>query len=336
MNALLALACALLGADTASLELPVELAPHAAGYIAWLEAHPRERAAETEWLKLAAIPDYYPLAVRLDEWLVKEPDAADAMDAYYEAVERDDALRQRVERFERASLDQRKLGDAWSDNQWLLRANPELAMRLFSGEVKPGESNDALEPLLRDGLQGALSSLFGAFDALNADPLAQTKAFPWWRQALILEQESGGLMSALSRHYAAHPTRFWVNHRRELALAEEVQARDWIRWWHRTLRRTPVDYAAYLKALSGRRWKDAAGGDAAEWPPKTAPPPIQPMSLDLLPPLPELRKGIHRPTADRPEVSRPEIQRPTRPERPTRPDPVQRPAAPERPEAAKP
>jgi len=177
------------------------------------------------------------------------------------------------------------------------------------------------ETLLRDAAaQAAFDRHFDA-RARNDAPADTPDAIAFGDTA------SGAAWRALEEHFRAYPHRALIWRDRHLALAADAQAREWIRYWQRRIWRAPdlgIAYLAYLQRMrrrpeeahaAERRWT-AQFGPAPDWPPKTAPPTLSPLSEDAAFPSDRERLMPARPRVDRP--ARPTMPRmPDKPERPT-------------------
>ena len=317
-----------------------ELARHHQGYLHYLARNAALRQHETAYLQVLQDPEFAAAVRRFDEALRADPEAEQLFHQFYDQLVREPGLRRAVEGLQREAFTlPRRRDDAVGDAFGYLQANPETALRFLAGPERFAPLPSSLAPVadLLTRSPELRTRLLDAFETLHEEPQAQTRVFPWWERLSRLNAEAGGAYDALGRELLARPTRFWVWHRRYLALAEDAQARDWIIWWHRRVRRAPPLRATYLDSVRAhleRGDTDAAvAATAADapgaWPPKTAPPALGGLAAsafaDSQDPF-----TIERPTVNRPE--RPRIERPGRPTMPDRPTLPDRPDRPERPQ----
>jgi len=286
------------------------------GYWSTLQAQPAWLEQEAVWWELMRTPDLGPLLVRADEYLQAEPDSQRLHDQFYMALAENDALREQVESLERAA--QEKRGD---DGDWLramtwLRANAASALPLLQGITPDTALPEALKPYAVQLMRGAdWSDLRAPMDALSQDPVALQRLLPWWQKVAELDAQQQGTFSKLAGELARRPHRFWAIYRREMALAEQPQLRDWVRWLHRRVRRSeikPVDYLQYLAALRTGQEKSPLL-QPKPWPPEESPPALGVITKDRLPTL----RGENSAEPERPKVQEPKRPEVARPERPT-------------------
>ncbi|HQE83141.1 MAG TPA: hypothetical protein PLM14_09080 [Candidatus Hydrogenedentes bacterium] len=315
---------------------PALLAEHR-GFLSWLEMHPSTAAAEEAFVSLMLTQGFSLPANRYDESLVRFPEAASQMDGYYDFLASDSGARAAIDDLHRFELAHRTDGGAWGAALSYLRANPAEASTFLVNPrwVKP--MPEALQPLADAARkhEPSVERLRTAFQTLDDNALAHLRVFPWWETAYDAESPIGGAFEALNAHFRQYPHRFWVWHRRELALADDPGARAWIRHWHRIVRRSEgLDraYWVYLDALRGQperaqtaetRWQKEHGAPP-QWPPDNDPPSLTPLWLPSkeMPSVKRLERleieTPPRPLAPGPdEFTRPTL--PTRPARPTRP-----------------
>ncbi len=327
----------------AALEHDPALVQQHRGYLRYLEAHPPMAKAEETWWEITGLRDFGAAVEALDEVLLGDLQAQTLLDQFYDEMARDETLRTAVEALFRAEFVRSPRGRRFSAAYDFLRAHPDVA-----GELLNNPHREALLPEKIRGLADYLSKhptlvegLREAFDVLMSTPNAHTRAFPWWEAVAALDQ-GGSAFTAMSTQFHDHPHRFWLWHARNLRMAEDVQARAWIRYWHRKVRRTPTlaeSYADYLAALRKEpvmgkaaelRWK-ATFGEAPAWPPKAAPP-----RLTARPAAAQTNefKTPEKPIIHRPR--RPSRLRPALPSMPTMPRRPAHPARPQRPETPAP
>lgn len=324
----------------AALQPDKELLPNHRGYLSFLKKNPAIARAEDAWLDLTLLLQFESLARDFDEALQRDAEAETLFDRYYDQSARDEALRNSVERLQRAEFGKAKKAtyaeQPFSAALDYLRANPDLAMRFLQGpeQVKPAPR--ALYPYLDHFKEHPelLKELLDAFQGITGNPLAQTRLFPWWQAIANFNLRSGGAYSRLTSHFLAQPQRFWVWHQHNLALAADAHARTWIRYWHRKVRRIPsleTDYNRYLDLLrkypelgdrAEQRWTKEIG-PAPEWPPKENPPLLAKWTKEVTtsPGTAGMPKYKMPEKPKRPEVKRPAMPTmPTMPTRPTRPE----------------
>ena len=165
-----------------------------------------------------------------------------------------------------------------------LRAHPDEALTFLENPqwVKP--IPETLRPLADAAREKdpSLERLQAAFQTLHEQPEAHLCVFPWWEAACDGESALRDAFDGLMAHFRQYPHRFWVWHRRELALAEAPDTRAWLRHWHRVVRRTEGlgrAYWDYLKPCAQperaetaeARWRNEYG-PAPQWPPEGQPP----------------------------------------------------------------
>ena len=310
------------------------------GYLQYLAAHPDFAEAEKAWWALERDPAFRAADLAFDESLQQDIEAQTKFDRYYDRLHADATAKGHVDALSRMAFDPGDLLPIFSD---VLR-DPRAALEQLQGTVT-GDIPDALAPML-DYLgehPEVLNELAGSVQGLLNDPLSAARVTPWWTQAAQTAQGAGAAYAALTRYFAQRPEAFWDWHRRNLALAADAQARDWIRYWHRKVRRTPGlagPYYAWLEThleldTPHRQHASTTSQKVDAWPPKTAPPELAPIAVAIPGDL-DAAPGIE--TGTRPNTPRPtrfQVQRPTRPTsratgriaRPTPPTPPTRPSA---------
>ena len=314
-----------------ALESNPELLAQHRGYLEWLERHPAIATAEEAFTSLMQSQGFSLPVNRFDESLVRYPDAGLRMDAYYRLLADDAEARLAVDNLHRFELAKRREPETWTPALDYLRANPDTALTFLEDPrwVKP--LPEALVPLANAARRDdpAVLRLRTAFQTLHDNAKAHLSLFPWWETLYGRESDIGETFEPLKAHFRQYPHRFWVWHRRELAMAQNVNARAWLRHWHRLVRRTEglgQAYYAYLEMLREQpelradaesRWRKQFG-EPVPWPPEDTPPTLT---------------SLWRPEDDVPVMERPErleIERPERPRAPSRDD-FERPAPPARP-----
>lgn len=324
-----------------TLAAELELLGHHRGYLAYLDKHEAFARAEQSWRQAALLSEVRPLARRFDESLARNPEAEALFDRFYDALAQDRPLREAVEQLQRFEFEHADWTRKFNPALEYLRAHPGVAQRL----LRRPRGDFALPQVLRNlpaelrnqpDLLGALREAYGAF---AENPAFLTRALPWWQMRYGMSESVAEPAGALTAMFLQRPHRFWLWHQRNLALAGDAQARGWIRYWFRRVRREPGladDYPLYLHYLRQRpeqrkhvelKWQREFGAPPA-WPPASAPPPLEG----------RVRAKDHnapdKPTYVRPE--RPEIKRPQMPEPPGRPPRPAMPAKPKKPEVARP
>jgi len=314
-----------------TLENAHELLEQHRGYLVWLEEHPSMATVEEAFTSLMITREFRLRYNQFDETFLRYPPIARRMDDYYDFLAQDFDARMAVDDMHRFELAHRRDRETRRPVLAYLRAHPDEALTVLENPrwVKP--LPEALAPFAEAAREKEplIERLQADFHPLHDNPLAHLRVFPWWKIAYGQESPVREPFDALNAHFTEFPHRFWVWHRRELALAAEPDARDWLRHWHRLVRRTEgLDqaYWTYLDALRRRpelreaaeaRWKDEYGA-APTWPPESGPPKLKPLWTVK---------------EDKPRVERPEhveIKRPARPKVPqaddlTRPTPPTRP-----------
>ena len=297
-----------------------DLQRHHEGYLHFLATHPALAQTERDYVLMLTRPISSRLYADFEEALLQDAEARALFDQFYGALQRDKDLRTSVEALQRTELSLGPGSEAVSQALGYLRAQPEDALRFL-------RAPDLFQPMPED-----LAPLTGQFrqhpelaQVLERDlqgimnrPDAQTRAVPWWQQVAGSDQRAGGAYRRLMDHFASFPPDFNVWNQRNLALAEEVQARQWIRYWHGIVRRTPGlgrDYFRTVRTeLDHPRTSSSEAGLAEAWPPTAAPPPLPPLAN-----APEGKGASRAPTWNnekKEHLPRPRIQRPERPARP--------------------
>lgn len=259
------------------------------GYLAYLEAHPALRDAERAWWDAVIEPTVGAAFSRFDEAVMGDATAEAALDAAYDLIARDQKVRSAVESLQRIEFTQRGAESMLADALRALRADPDLARRLIA---QGGAVGGLAQPMRQfadylGGQPDLVDELGGIFGALGEAPLAGSRLVPWWQQL----NTTGAAATAyieLARVFAVAPRRFWAWHARELAWAEDAQARDWARYLYRRARRVDglgEGYVHYLRALFAVEGRAAQAEAAYEkergaftaFPPKIAPPTLAPL-----------------------------------------------------------
>ncbi len=333
--AVLALCCCM-AADafeeiTAAFEATPELRRHHDGYLGYLKAHPDMQRAEEAWNELAIQTRFAQRSSAFDEALRGDVELERLFDGFYDQLARDGDLRAAVEGLRRTELGQKRWADTLVPALGYLRAHPDTALRFLE---RPGSVVPTPEPLyairdwVRDHPENA-EALRVQLGQLAGQAGSHTRAFPWWQGMSEASAGKQATYARLSEHFMAHSSHFWVFHQRYLALAQDAQARNWIRYWHRRVRREPAlarRYYPYLQHLRNEPEPNVARDNedtASTWPPKQAPPLLSALTI----------QGVHVPEKEHymPRINRPAKPLVARPAMPLRPAKPARPANPERP-----
>lgn len=347
-----------------TLEKDPDLLRHHRGYLQYLRLQPKLNAAEEAWLELRLQTDFDYADRTFDEALNADIAAQALFDQFYDQLARDMPLQGAVDALQRLQLSEkpRRTLDlpqaptppSFSDAIEFLRAHPDASMRFLQNPERFNPLPDALGPLLKhfDVNPGVLKELQDAFQTISGNPLAQVRIMPWWQNLAAFNTKYNGAYRLLTTEFEKHPNHFWAWHQRQLLLANDAQARDWIRYWHRRIRRTPAlaKDTAYLRSLQLlRRQPETAArleqdwakrfGPPAPWPPKESPPTLSPLQ-DTTP-----NDAMKKPTISVPTIQAPQKpilrQRdnrlaPAMPAMPEKPIMPQRPTKPEKPPKPKP
>lgn len=305
------------------------------GYLAYLDARPDLLSAERAWWDVAIEPSMGASIEVFDEALLGDSTATAGLNAFYDLLARDPALRAETEALQRVEFTERDRRAVVTPALQALRADPDLALRLFQGDMDLGDLAEPIQAfaVMLQQRPGLVKELGDAFGALGAAPLVQTRLLPWW-QSLAQKNTVASAYAGLAARFAEAPRRFWAWHARELAWAEDAQARDWARYLYRRARRLPTMGEAYVHYLRGIYARDGARsaaearyeqavGDVAVFPPLPAPPVLAPKTL---PPTEGDNTALTPRAPGRPERPKP----PTPPRMPERPTLEMRKAAPRR------
>ncbi|HOF40607.1 MAG TPA: hypothetical protein PLD73_11070 [Candidatus Hydrogenedentes bacterium] len=312
---------------------PSLLAQHR-GYQAWIGRYPAAASAEEAFTTLLLTTGFSLPVDRFDEALVRFPESAAAMDAYYAALASNGEIRAAVDDLHRFELAQRAGREAWDGILAYLRAHPEEALTFLKNPQWAKPTPDALRPLADAARKKdpSLDRLRAAFQALHDQPEAHLHVFPWWKAYCGEESLIREPFDALMAHFRQYPHHFWVWHRREIVLAETPGVRAWLRHWHRTVRRSEGLGRAYWLYLDGlrtqpehaeaaeARWRSEFG-TVSPWPPDNEPPRLTPLrSPSRAAPRVERPPRVDPPVPRRPHIPTSEgVKRPARPIPPTRP-----------------
>ncbi len=325
------------------------------GYRAYLQANASMSRAEEAWLDLTLFKELNRLNAEFDEALQRDVEAQALFDQFYDQLNRDPALRSSMESLQRVEFNEAKPAkfteQPFSQALDTLKANPDLAMRFLSKPDRVKTAPKALTSYLdyfKDHPE-LLKELLDAFTGLTSNPLAQTRVFPWWQGLSTFDERSGGAYGKLMEYFLHKPQHFWVWHQRHLEWARDAQARTWLRYWHRTVRRAPAlreDYYPYLRLLRQfpegenqieHQWASQYG-PVDPWPPKENPPVLLHFQFPADSQGPKSPKMPVAPKPEKPTLRRseqapaPDVQRPEKPRMPTMPSMPAKPPKPDKPE----
>ena len=283
-----------------------DLAFHHAGYLAFWMGQSDWAEAEVAYTAMARSSRLYPLLAAFDEALLGSVRADSAYRSFQlMQVERPE-LRGGVEALEDTGL------------HWTMdRLNRVIGSAQTAG----------LDPVTR--LQEVLGSESErAIRNLGTDPAARRQLEPWWRlQYDAGDRGAGRAYTELVEALRETPGGLEAWRKREALLAADADAAQWIRYWHRRVRREKelgaryYDYVAAIQerpALQDKRqqaFRKIVGGRS--WPPPGTPPKLSGIKeLES----PRLRGDLDRRHA--PVVARPTspsgLNRPVRPTRPVK------------------
>lgn len=312
------------------------------GYIRYLIAHPELAAVEGAWWSRMRDAGYHYAERAFDESLLGDVAAETRFDRYYDRLYADADAKQIAESLARIEFSPGDLAPLFSEAMRDLRADPGAALAQLQADPE-SEIPDALAPMLGylSENPSVLNELVNGLQGITGSPVNLAEIAPWWAQSAQTTGGTGAAYAGLTTAFVQEPEAFWDWHRRNLALAADAQARDWIRYWHRQVRRTPGLANTYYAWLATRadpaRAPKRVSPEALDWPPKTAPPELAPLPTTL--PQPNAATSA-RPGSrlSVPRAARPTVARPTRPSatsqrstssvaRPTPPTPPARPSA---------
>jgi len=302
------------------------------GYEGYLARNPAIGGPENDWTGLLASERFRPAAHAFEEGLLNDPEAESRFDNFYGALSSNPALRQSIEQLQHTEFGQR--GAGFSSAMDFLRSSPDAALPWLEKALPGGAIPKQLQPLL-DSVQRnpeLLGTLRSGVSQMLEAPSFQDKVQPWWSKLGEFDTRSGGAYRQLAGHFMECPPDFDIWHKRNLALAQDGHARDWIRYWHGLVRRTPELGGEYYRYLHSLDTKGAARSNSVAqqvlaiqngpWPPSEAPPPLkgyapfQPL-IPAPPPMPAMKELPHAPSAGPSSIPRPAMpQRPASPGRP--------------------
>ena len=305
-----------------SLEAKPELLAWHRGYYHYLQQHPHLVPLEKQWLGISQFPTYRSAYEPFDEALHADLTAQRYFDRFYDELARNGSVQATVERLKETEFQQRARPEETLPGLQALRSDPAKALEYLDAN-SVAESPDAVRMLLRSFKDTpALQQQFkDVFQELSGSPAVREQLLPWWQYTEGFDRRFQGANQRLMGYFQDRPHHFWPWHERNLALTADVQARDWMRYWTRRVRRERElnqAYPGYLYYMlknpdqavqQEAEWTKQFGAPQA-WPPKTAPPLLQAWTpaqiADRMTPFEKAKR-------------RPEIQHPQRPQRPTRP-----------------
>jgi len=283
-----------------------ELAFHHSGYLSYWFGRPDWEEAEAGYTAMARSSRLYPLLVAFDEALLGSMRADEAYRSFQMIQVERPELRDGVEALEDTGL------------HWTMdRLNRVI------GSTQTAD----LDPVTRlQELLGPESEL--AIRNLGTDPSARRRLEPWWRfQYDAGDRGAGRAYTELVAALRETPGGLTAWRKREALLAGDPDGADWVRYWHRRVRREKdlgARYYDYLSAIQERPdlqderqqdFRKIAG--ARSWPPVGNPPRLSEIEGANVP---RPRGDLDRrrtPSVDRP-TSPSGIQRPVRPTRPAK------------------
>lgn len=281
-----------------------ELAFHHSGYLSYLFGRPDWEAAEAAYAAMQRSSRLHPLLAAFDEALLNSPRADIAYSSFQTILNERPELRGGVEAIEDTEL------------QW--------TMERLNRVIGSTQTAD-LDPLAR------LQDLLGpdaemAIRNLGTAPTARRRLEPWWQiQYEGGDRGAGRAYRDLVAALRETPGGLAAWRKREALMTSESKDADWVRYWHRRVRRSKdlgaryYDYLAAIRERPGllderqQAFRKIVAGRS--WPPPGKPPRLEGAETALEP----------RPRADTDRRRTPSVDRTTRPTgtnrpvRPTRP-----------------
>ncbi len=311
-----------------------ELLRHHCGYIGFLKRHPAIADGEAAYSELSNLLAFREVTVEFDEALADNPDVQSKFDRYCEALAQDEAFRSTVNGLLRCQLDD------WGKDKPVLRAIEQLLADvdraiefLRSPENTLLDSEPTLRPL-RDAIENEPEfgeSLLKPLLTLDAQFPERGDAFAWWEAVADADKDVSGSYRRLKSYLCRHKHQFWVWRRRQVLLAGQPHARNWIRYWRRSVRRVPKlagCYDRYLRVLRERPDLNqglCADHSDTEWPPEVEPPELAGSSVIPIVDV-EDAATITKPVRPaKPVVEKPIPTKPRMPEMPSMPELPQKP-----------
>ena len=299
------------------------LQEHHAGYLHWLHAHPEVAAQERAWWDVAMVSETRTLNAAFDEALMNDVLAQTLYDQFYDELNRNPELRTKVDTLQNLEWSFSALDQALSKGLRQVKATPQQSLERISKLPDAAEEftiNDVFNQIAQHPeLARALQQQLGG---LMEDTSFFSRILPWWEAVQGGAPAWQGPHLELTQHFARYPHRFWIWHKRNLALSTDAHTRNWIRYWQRRVRREPALQNIYTEVLRQDFDTQRYADSITDWPPKAAPPLLKAL------PKPRLQKpGTKKPAATspnratRPTPPRPAVLSPTQPVAPLRPDP---------------
>ena len=307
---------------------------HHRGYLELLRQEGGLAETEAAYARSLASPRFRRIEGAFDEALRAWPDAEDAFEGYYEALDAAPEARGHADALLRWQLAQRGRWPVIGDGVRRLLAEGDEGMQALAGGGGTGAVKVLGSYLERN--PEARAGLVEALEGLNADPQTRDRIVSWWR---LLDSgpeaeataEAAGVPAAfrnLDSYLMNHAGDYWAWHGRNVALAGAGEAGAWVRYWQRRVRREEAletSYWDYLELLDRRpELRDAAArrwgeffGPVPSWPPSGTPPELPPVPSGV-----QWRKTgewTGHAVTPRERSGRPVAPRPRRPVRPVPP-----------------
>ncbi len=300
-----------------------ELQTHHAGYLAWLHAHPEVAEKERSWWDVNIVSETHALNAAFDEAIMGDVLAQTLYDQFYDELNRNPELRTKVDTLQNLEWSFSAMDQALSKGLNLVKAQPQQSLERITKLPDAAEDltiNDVFNQISQHPeLARALQQQLGG---LMEDTSFFSRILPWWEAVQGGAPAWQGPHLELTQHFAQYPHRFWIWHKRNLALSTDAHTRNWIRYWQRRVRREPALQNIYTEVLRQDFDTQRYAATITDWPPKAAPP-----VLKALPKSRTQKPGTNKPTitspnkGTRPTSPRPGVLSPTRPVAPLRPDP---------------
>jgi len=303
------------------------LVDHHRGFLAYVSAHPQLGSALEAVRPLERHPAFRELLIEFDNSLVRDEQLDRTFEDFYGALAADEALRDAVDSVYRVELSEPALREAFID----LLGDVDASLRFLVNPARPAPPGSypfkaafKQNPELR-------GELLDALNALHKMPAAHTAVFPWWQKVAEGRGSVCRPYVRLAGELAGRPQRFWAWHGAQIELARDAKARQWILYFQRRVRQTPVfsqSYDVYLDIIRRRpdyakaaldKWESDLG-PAPAWPPDSDPP--------VLPIPPPAKEEVSPKKPARPDVKKPVPRMPQMPDMPTRPSKPEKPKIP--------
>jgi hypothetical protein len=303
------------------------------GYLWFLDSGTELASAEEALNAQSGLMRFRMLSAAFDDALDRNREAQKQFDDYCRALADNKTLAARVDGLYRLQFSRPELRDG--QVMGYLRAHPDDAMVFLKN---PAELAPVPEPLYRvlpmlkqhPDLRDALRETFGA---IADEAAAHVHVFPWWATADAPGGEVAESYRQLESHFAVHQRDFWVWHKFNVAAARNVVIRDWLRYWHRRVRRNPeltANYPRYLAQVreSAALRKKPVNKSLEPWPPDAPPPellPIPPATEPAKKRVPTKEQLMPKPVARPRMPAKPGKPIPDMPKMPTRPHAPEKP-----------